>query len=77
MGYSNEKPKKFIVLNKLEFIKVSWLYYLIFTCGFELNIYIYDYYDDTCIYKLKGHNSSVNTISLNEYEKELISLDYE
>ena len=54
-----------------------WLYYLIFTCGFELNIYIYDYYDDTCIYKLKGHNSSVNTISLNEYEKELISLDYE
>ena len=49
---------------------------LIFTCGFEHNIYIYDpYHDDTCIYKLEGHNSSVNTIALNEYENELISLD--
>ena len=49
---------------------------LIFTCGFEHNIYIYDpFHDDTCIYKLEGHNSSVNTIALNEYENELISLD--
>ena len=34
-------------------------------------------HDDPFIYKLEGHNSSINTISLNEYEKELISLDYE
>ena len=46
---------------------------LIFTCGFEHNIYIYDFHDDTYIYKLEGHNLSFNT--LNEYENELISLD--
>ena len=36
---------------------------------------IVENHDDTYIYKLEGHNSSVNTIALNEYENELITLD--
>ena len=37
--------------------------------------FIVENHDDTYIYTLEGHNSSVNTIALNEYENELISLD--
>ena len=36
---------------------------------------IFENHDDPCIYKLEGHNSSVNTIALKEYENELISLN--
>ena len=60
MGYSNEKTKKNKCSTNWNLLNMSWLYYLIFTCGFEHNIYIYDFHDDTCIYKLEGHNSSVN-----------------
>ena len=49
---------------------------LIFTCGFDHNIYIYDpFINGNCIQKLKGHNWSVNSISCNIANDELISID--
>ena len=49
---------------------------LLFTCGFDHDIYIYDpYIDNAAIYKLKGHGWSINSIALNESENELISMD--
>ena len=49
---------------------------LLFTCGFDHNIYVYDpYIDGNAIYKLSGHSWSLNSIDVNEKESELISLD--
>ena len=49
--------------------------YLI-TAGFNHDIYIYDpYIDNTSIYKLSGHNWSLNSIISIEKESEIISLD--
>ena len=49
--------------------------YLI-TAGFNHDIYIYDpYIDNNCIYKLSGHNWSLNSIISIEKESEIISLD--
>ena len=49
---------------------------LLFTCGFDHNIYVYDpYIDGTAVYKLTGHSWSINSIDVNEKESELISLD--
>ena len=49
--------------------------YLI-TAGFNHDIYIYDpYIDNNCIYKLTGHNWSLNSIISIEKESEIISLD--
>ena len=49
---------------------------LLFSCGFEHSIFIYDpYNEEHAIYKLNGHNWSINSISLNPYENELISMD--
>ena len=49
---------------------------LIFTCGFDHDIFIYDpYIDSNAIYKLIGHNISINSIAINPIDDELISLD--
>jgi len=49
---------------------------LIFTCGFDHDIFIYDpYIDGNAVYKLVGHNISVNSIAFNPIEEELISID--
>ena len=49
--------------------------YLI-TAGFNHDIYIYDpYIDNNSIYKLTGHNWSLNSIIAIEKESEIISLD--
>ena len=49
---------------------------LLFTCGFNHDIYVYDpYIDGASIYKLSGHTCSINSIDTNEKESELISLD--
>lgn len=49
---------------------------LLFTCGFNHDIYVYDpYIDGTSIYKLSGHSCSINSVDTNEKESELISLD--
>ena len=49
---------------------------LLITAGFAHDIYIYDpYIDNSCIYKLTGHSSSLNTIISNEKESEILSLD--
>ena len=49
---------------------------LLFTCGFNHDIYVYDpYIDGASIYKLSGHSCSINSLDTNEKESELISLD--
>ena len=49
---------------------------LLFTCGFNHDIYVYDpYIDGSSIYKLSGHSCSINSVDTNEKESELISLD--
>ena len=48
----------------------------IYTCGFEHEIYIYEpYNNDNAKYKLKGHNTSVNSLVINPELNELISMD--
>ena len=50
---------------------------LLFTCGFNHDIYVYDpYIDCSSVYKLSGHTCSINNIEINEKESELISLDF-
>ena len=49
---------------------------LIFTCGFDHNIYIYDpYIDGYPINILTGHNWSVNSIACDEVANEFLSID--
>ena len=49
---------------------------LIFTSGFDHDIHVYaPYNNNTCIYKLKGHNSSIKSMAMNEKENELITID--
>ena len=49
---------------------------LIFTCGFDHDIYIYDpYVDVRCIHKLIGHNYSINSIACINSENEFVSID--
>ena len=49
---------------------------LLFSCGFDHSIFIYDPYIDNCaVYKLNGHNWSINSIAVNNIDDELISLD--
>lgn len=48
---------------------------LLFSCGFDHNIYVYDPYISFHVYKLGGHYGSINTIVCNEKENELISMD--
>ena len=49
---------------------------LIFTCGFDHSIYVYDpFIDGYCIQKLVGHNYSINSIAFNVVSDELISID--
>ena len=49
---------------------------LIFTCGFDHDIYIYDpYVDSRCVHKLRGHNYSINSISSINSGSEFISID--
>ena len=49
---------------------------LLFTCGFDHDIYVYDpYIEGSCVYKLTGHSWSINSIDVNEKESEMLSLD--
>ena len=49
---------------------------LIFTCGFDHDIYIYDpYIDGYSINKLAGHNWSINSIACDESKNEFVSID--
>ena len=49
---------------------------LIYTCGFDHDIYVYDpYVDSKCILKLKGHNYSINSISYDYSDNIFISID--
>jgi hypothetical protein len=48
----------------------------IFTCGFEHEIFVYEPYNNTnAVYKLKGHNGSINSLAINPALNELISID--
>ena len=73
-----KKPKKIFNDQK------TGIYHVIFdskknylyTCGFEHDIFVYDPYSNAnAAYKLKGHNGSVNSISLNSNLNELVSID--
>ena len=72
------KPKKIINEQKTgiyQFVFDPFKNYL-YTCGFDHNIYVYDpYNEESSIYQLKGHNSSVKSLSLNLENNELISID--
>ena len=49
---------------------------LIYTCGFDHDIYIYDpYVDFRCVHKLKGHNYSINSIASINSDNEFVSID--
>ena len=49
---------------------------LIYTCGFDHDIYIYDpYVDSKCILKLKGHNYSINSIAYIDSDNIFVSID--
>ena len=49
---------------------------IIYTSGFDHEIYAYAPYNDNfCIYKLKGHNSSIKSMALNHEQNELITID--
>lgn len=48
----------------------------IFTCGFEHEIFVYEPYNNSnAVYKLKGHNGSINSLAINPSLNELISID--
>ena len=48
----------------------------IYTCGFEHEIYVYDpYNEEIAVEKIKGHMSSISSISFNEENNEMISID--
>ena len=73
-----KKPKK--IYNDQKTIVYQVIYNPIknrlYTCGFEHEIYIYDpYNEDNAIEKLKGHMSSISSISFNKENNELISID--
>ena len=75
---ATRRPKKIIDEQKTsiyQFVFDPYKNYL-YTCGFDHNIYVYDpYNEDSSIYQLKGHNSSVKSLSLNFEDNELISID--
>ena len=75
---ATKKPKKIFNEQKTgiyHFVYDPYKNYL-YTCGFDHNIYVYDpYNEDSSIYQLKGHNSSVKSLSLNLENNELISID--
>ena len=49
---------------------------LIYTSGFDHEIHVYaPYNNSSCVYKLKGHNSSIKSMALNQEQNELISID--
>ena len=49
---------------------------LIYTCGFDHDIYIYDpYVDSRCVHKLAGHNYSINSIASINSDSEFVSID--
>ena len=74
----NKKPKKRYndqqtgIYHVVFDVKRNYLY----TCGFEHDIFVYDpYSNNKAIYKLRGHNGTVNSISLNSEINELVSID--
>ena len=75
---ATKKPKKIINEQKTgiyQFVFDPFKNYL-YTCGFDHNIYVYDpYNEESSIYQLKGHNSSVKSLSLNLEGNELVSID--
>lgn len=48
---------------------------MLFSCGKDHDIYVFDPYIEFPVYVLSGHAGSVSTVICNEKENELISLD--
>lgn len=48
---------------------------LLFSCGFDSKIMVYDPYIESEVYQLDGHMVSINNLVINEKENELLSYD--
>ena len=73
-----KKPKK--IYNDQKTIVYQVIYNpiknRIYTCGFEHEIYVYDpYNEEIAVEKIKGHMSSISSISFNREINEMISID--
>ena len=74
----NKIPKKIFNDQKTIIYQVIYnpIINRIYTCGFEHEIYIYDVYNgDKALKKLKGHNASISSMSFDEENNELVSID--
>ena len=74
----SKKPKK--IYNDQKTIVYQVVYNpfknRIYTCGFEHEIHVYDpYNDENDVQKLKGHMTSISSMSFNKEINELISID--
>ena len=72
------RPKRIYNDQKTGIYQILYNYNMnhLYTCGFDHDILIYDpYIGNEAIYKLKGHKSSINSISLIPENNELISID--
>lgn len=50
--------------------------FLIFTCGFDHDIHVYDpYVEKNAVYKLTGHKGSICSISIDQMSGEMVSID--
>ena len=75
---ATRRPKKIIDEQKTSIYQFVFdpIKNYLYTCGFDHNIYVYDpYNEESSIYQLKGHNSSIKSLSLNLETNELISID--
>ena len=73
-----KKPKKIYKDQKTIIYQVIYnpVKNRIYSCGFEHEIYEYDpYNEDYAIRKIKGHMSSISSISFNQENNEFISID--
>ena len=74
----SRKPRKYYSDQKTGIYQIDYdpNKNLIFSCGFDHDIYIYDpYVDGRYVNKLIGHNYSINSIAFLKQENELISID--
>ena len=73
-----KKPKK--IYNDQKTIVYQVIYNpiknRIYTCGFEHEIFVYDpYNEENAVEKIKGHMSSISSLSFNEENNEIVSID--
>ena len=73
-----KKPKKIFNDQKTIIYQVVYNPFKnrIYTCGFEHEIFVYDpYNEENAVEKIKGHMSSISSLSFNKDNNEMISID--